>query len=354
MGWKNIKILAPFLLLLACVKDKPNTVTSTNTANGNVYIVCEGNFGNGDGTLYSYNSETDSVYSDLFRNANAQPLGDVFQSINRIGDSLYLCINNSDKILVLNALDKSLSGVISLPKPRYILPVSNTVAYVSSLYNNKVYIINPKTIQITGTVSQPYINTEGLCLNAGTIYIAVWDTSCSQIYATDAFSNSISKTININSFAPHDVLIDKEQMLWVLSGNPTKGRPSALYRIDPSTGNILKEYKFDSETDAIKPVFNATKDTLYFIAVKYDGTTKNNGIYRMNISANELPSAPFVQAEKYQYFWALGIAPSSGYIYVGDPKGFTQKGVVTIYKQDGTIFKTFKTGVGPGQFYFSE
>ncbi len=41
--------------------------------------MCEGNFGNGDATLYLYKPEKDSVYGDLYKSANNQPLGDVFQ-----------------------------------------------------------------------------------------------------------------------------------------------------------------------------------------------------------------------------------------------------------------------------------
>jgi hypothetical protein len=143
-------------------------------------------------------------------------------------------------------------------------------------------------------------------------------------------------------------------MLWVMAGNVTKGRSATLIRIDPSTGNILKAYTFANGVDPIKPAFNKTRDTLYYIQVKYDGTTNGNGIYRMSILDNELPTVSLIPTLPYQYYYALGIEPGTGYLYVGDPKGFTQKGTVGIYQQDGTLLKTFTTGLGPGQIYFGE
>ena len=74
----------------------------------------------------------------------------------------------------------------------------------------------------------------------------------------------------------------------------------------------------------------------------------------MGIHDAALPAQPFVAAKQYQYFWALGVDPVTGNIYVGDPKGFVQKGSVYIYQQDATLIKTFSVGLGPGHFYFDE
>ena len=142
-------------------------------------------------------------------------------------------------------------------------------------------------------------------------------------------------------------------MLWVLAGYEPE-RAGTLTRLDPSTGEILQSYHFPASAYPLKPVFNNTKDTLYFIEANYSGGTTNNGIYRMGINDAALPLAPFLQAEQYQYFYALGIDPLTGYVYVGDPKGFIQKGSVYILRPDGTKVTTFNVGVGPGHFYFDE
>ncbi|XZF15329.1 DUF5074 domain-containing protein [Chitinophagaceae bacterium MMS25-I14] len=358
MDRKSIKIVILALcwicLLAACKKgDSGNCCTlPTSDTSAKVYIICEGALSNGNSSLCLYLPAKDSVYEDVYKAANGQSVGDVFQSMTAIGNYYFLCINNSDKILVINKSDWKLQGTINVSKPRYILPISATKAYVSSLFSNKVNIIDPSTLQATGSFSMPFQNTEGLFLLNDSAFICTWDTATNNLYSINTTTNQPTHSFTMAGYAPQEILMDKEQKLWVLSGNITKGKPAAFTRFDPATGQILKAYNFTTTSDVIKPVFNPTKDTIYFIEVDYNGGTANNGIYRMGIHDAALPAQPFVATQQYQYFWALGIDPRNGNIYVGDPKGFTQKGVVTVYRPDASIITTFKTGLGPGHFYF--
>ncbi len=323
-------------------------------ATGNVYVMCEGNFGNGDASLYAYAPVNDSVYGDLYATANGHQVGDVLQSMQHIGDKLFLCVNNSDKILVLNAADRKQVGSISIPKPRYILPVTASKAYVSALYSNKVYIINPQTLQVTDTIELPGRNPEGMCRYNNSVIVCAWDTAGNAVYKIDISTDRLIQAINVAGKAPQEALLDKEQMLWVLAGEQFSGKTATWTRLDPSTGAVLKSYTFPAEANTVRPVFNNTRDTLYFIEANQGGGTTNNGVYRMGIHQDSLPTQAFVAARLYQYFWALGIDPLSGNIYVGDPKGFIQKGSVYIYKPDGTELRRFDVGLGPGHFYFDE
>ena len=358
MGRKSYKALIIVLCcwLASCKKDKPEPANNNLPgATGNVYIACEGNFGNGDATLYAYDPIHDSVYGDLYKKINGQPLGDVFQSMQRIGGRLFLCINNSDKIVVIDAVQRKVTGTISIPKPRYILPVSNTKAYVSALYSNRVYVIDPQTLSVTDTIILPDRNPEGMCLyNSDYAMICTWDTLGNHVYKIDASTNKLVQAIGLAGYAPQDALLDKDQMLWVLAGDQYSRRTCTWTRLDPSTGEILKSFTFSATVNAVKPVLNNTRDTLYFIEANQNGGITDNGIYRMGIHDGALPQQPFVAAQQHQYFWALGIEQSTGNIYIGDPRGFVQKGIVYIYQPDGTQLKHFDVGLGPGHFYFDE
>jgi YVTN family beta-propeller protein len=357
MGRETYKTLIVILCcwFASCKKDKPGVLNNTIPHGaGNVYVVCEGNFGLGEASLYAYQPSHDSVYGDLYMNANGQPLGDVFQSMVRIGDKFFLCVNNSNKIAVINADNWKLTNVINIPNPRYILPISPTRAYVSALYGNKVYVINPQTYAVADTIKLPGQNPEGMCLYNNTAVICTWDTADNHIYQVDATSGRVVQSIKIAGYAAQEVVVDKEQMLWVMAGDEPEGKVATLTRIDPSTGDILATYHFPSTADPLKPVFNQTKDTLYFIEANYNGGVANNGIYRMGIHDAALPTQAFIVPKQLQYFWALGIDPAMGNIYAGDPKGFVQKGTVYIYRPDGTQMGSYNVGIGPGHFYFDE
>lgn len=354
MGRQFCKIVACICLLLsACVKDKPAAPTTTRTS-GHVFVVCEGSYGSGNASLWSYNETTNTATGDVFASANVTSLGDVFQSMTRAGSEYLLCVNNSDIVYAIDTSTLALRRSLRVAKPRYAVPTNSNTAFISTLYGNQIQLLDLASFTIKKSIDLPYQNPEGMCRLNGKIFVCPWDTLCNKIYEIDENTATIAREISIGGYAPHAVLADKYGMVWVLSGNATKHRQAALTRIDPSTGATLKTFLFTSAEDPIKPAFNTTRDTLYFIKVRYDGTVSHNGIYRMNIDDESLPQSPFIPAREYQYFWALGIEPATGNIYVGDPKGFIQKGTVSVHRTDGTTVNTFDVGIGPGQFYFAD
>jgi DNA-binding beta-propeller fold protein YncE len=317
-----------------------------------VYIVCEGSYGSGNASLGLYIPATDSFYNDVYKAANAQALGDVFESMLRVGNYLFLLVNNSNNITVVADSDAHLITKISVPQPRYMLQVSASQAYISSMYSNKVYVLNLQQLALTDTISLPGLNPEGMLLYNNTAYISCWDTANHNFYQVNAATHGLVYTTTLNGFAPQELLLDADQKLWVLSGDAPLGKPAQLTRIDPDTHTILYTYYFPSGANPIKPVFNPTRDTLYYIEADFSGHTQYNGVFRMGIHDAALPTQAFIPAQSNQYFYALGISPLSGTIYIADPKGFVQKGLISVYRPDATLIKQFTCALGPGHFYF--
>ncbi|PSK92766.1 YncE family protein [Taibaiella chishuiensis] len=353
---QNSRLVAVALLCLlaACVKDKPDTTSPPPAGEGRqVYIADEGAMGNGNASLTVYNIDQGTVSNNVYAQANGgQALGDVLQSMTLLDGNLYLAVNNSDKITIVSQKDFRQTGSIAVPKPRYMLPVSEDKMYVSSLFYAQINIVNPKTMQVTGKIATDYKNTEGMTLLNGKVYACNWDTACSYLYEIDPIGDTITHRIPLAGRAPQQVTVDRDQKLWVLAGNVYKKKTASLTQIDPATRSILKSFVFPDQADVMKPVFNPTKDTLYYLGVNYSGGTAYNGLYRMPISATTLPAQQFIAAQPLQYYWGLGIDPVTGFIYLGDPKGFLQKGSVTIYRQDGSQVNRFDTDLGPGYFLF--
>jgi DNA-binding beta-propeller fold protein YncE len=233
-----------------------------------------------------------------------------------------------------------------------MLKVNDAKMYVSSLYYPEVNIVNPKTGQVTGKIDIDYPNSEGMASLNGKVYVCNWDTACNYIYEIDPATDQVSARINIAGRASQQVLIDKNKKLWVLAGNVYKQKIATLTQIDPATRTVLKSFTFPAGADIMKPCWNPTKDTLYFLGVNYNGGTDYNGVYRMDITATSLPVTLFIQAQPLQYYWALGLDSVTNQIYLGDPKGFIQKGNVSVYQTNGQKIRSFNTGLGPGYFSF--
>lgn len=346
-----------FLLIItvqACVKDKPEPPDNPPPSSGGrrLYIANEGSLGNGNSSLSFYNIDKDSIFNDVYSQKNGQQLGDIFQSMLIDGDQLYMAINNSDKIVVVNKQDFALAATIPVRRPRYMLKMNNEKMYVSSLYYPEINIINPVTRQVTGKIDIDYPNSEGMTLFNGKVYVCNWDTACNYIYEIDPATDQITARINIAGRASQQVLVDKNQKLWVLAGNVYKQKVATLTQIDPATKSIIKSFTFPAGADVMKPCWNPGKDTMYFLGVNYNGGTNYNGVYRMSINDSSLPVSLFIQAQALQYYWALGLDSVTNQIYLGDPKGFIQKGNVSVYQTSGQKIRSFNVGLGPGCFSF--
>lgn len=356
MGYKNLQALTlvfvSAVFFFSCKKEVEAPAPDLPSGEEKVFIVCEGSMGNGNAALSLYLPEKDSVYEDIYKTVNGKALGDVFQSMVRVGGQYLLSVNNSDKILSVDSGLK-LKAMVSVSKPRYLLPVNHQKVFVSSLFSNQVFILNPVTMVIEKTLSLPAQNPEGMLLFNQQLYICPWDTGSNKVYVVNPQTAELTDSFSIPGVAPSEILLDKEHKLWILSGNASEGKPAFWTCIDPATHQILKTFAFPPDAEPIHPVMNPTRDTLYFVEVNYNFGAAHNGVFRMSIYDQQLPETAFIPAQPFQYFWGLGIHPENGDIYVGDPKGFIQKSTVFIYRPDGSLKKQFNTGVGAGHFYFS-
>lgn len=344
------------VLLSSCVKDKPDptdVAPPSNLNTQNVYIVCEGSFGNGNSLLGLYRPEVDSVYTDVYGTVNnGDQLGDVFQSMTEIGDNYFLCINNSDKIVVINRDSWQFVATINVTKPRYIEKVSDNKAYVTSLYSNKITIINPQTFQVTGNITMPGKNPEGILKHGNTVLVALWDSAVSKLYQINPGNDFVSPVQNLAGRAPKEIIEDDLGHIWVLAGNVQQGKKATLTKIDGESFQQMATFDFPANADPMRLTTSPAGNRLYFLGVNYSGGLAFNGVYTMRTSDTSLPTQPLIPGQSLQYFWALGVDPYTGDLYVGDPKGFTQQGTVYIYNSDGDLKKQFLCGVGPGHFLF--
>ncbi|MGI9192061.1 MAG: hypothetical protein ACR2IL_08050, partial [Chitinophagaceae bacterium] len=140
--------------------------------------------------------------------------------------------------------------------------------------------------------------------------------------------------------------------LWVLAGNPYKGKSSYLLKINANQDLVQQVYSFPPNADPIKINTNATGDSLYFLMVNYGGTPSMNGLYRMSVNELNLPTQAWIPAPGGTYFWGYGIHPKTGAVYLSDPKGFTQQGSILKYNSQGQYQQTLRGGIGTNTFYF--
>lgn len=356
----NYHVPILFLLLCcvylqACVKDKPNPGKRPNaiTSNKGIVILNEGAYGINNADISFLDLDKRIISNNLYKQQNNKSLGDVAQSITMINGNYFVTVNNSNKVLVLDTANFQLHTTIAnVNFPRYILQVSPSKAYVSSLYYPQIKVLDLTTHQVTKTISVDHINTEQMTLVNGFVYCTSWDTASNVIYKINPNTDELVSKIPISGRASHSLALDKHNKLWVMSGNKYKNKPSYLSCIDPRTDTVIKTFAFPNQADPFRLTFNATRDTMYFIQVNYNGGSLYNGVYRMPIEANALPTNAFIPALLNSYYWALSIDSNSHHIYVSDPKGFAQQSTISEFNTKGQLIQQFQAGIGANTFLF--
>lgn len=349
-----LTLLCIICLSIQACKEPGDPVAPDMGAGRKVFITCEGSFGVGNSSLSLYTPANNTVSNDIYQAKNNFPLGDIFQSMMGIGDFYFLVVNNSDQIVVVQKSNLEFIGTIPVSKPRYILPISSQKAYVSTLYSNDIIVINPSTLSVQYKITLPAKNPEDMIYANGKVLVSCWDTSSKHIFYIDPNTDMVTDAKSTSAHAPQEIEKDKDGNIWILAGNVAKGKSAHIIKMDPGNGNIIKDYAFASTVDPLRLEFNKNKDTLFYIEVNYNGASQNNGVFKMGIYENSLPSQPIITAPSGTYYWGIAIDPEDGRLYVADPKGFNQKGTVSIYNTNGSFVHSFETGTGPGHFYFEK
>ena len=308
------------------------------TSGNGVYIINEGNFQFGNASVSYYDVDTKTLKEDIYKTANSIALGDVAQSMAVLNNKAYIVVNNSSKIEVVNAQTfVSVATIAGLPSPRYFLAVNNAKAYVSDYKANAISIVDLNTNTKTGSIPCTGF-TEEMAMAHGKVFVT--NAFRDKVYVINSSTDLITDSITVG-YGSSSIQQDKNGKLWVLCvGDQTNIIDATLYRINPLNNSVEMYFTFPVAEYPSKLKMNGTNDTMYFL---------NSGVYQMPISASSLPSSPFI-TQGSKSFYALGVDPASGVIYVADAIDYVQKSSVYRYTSQGVLLNTFKAGIITGDF----
>jgi len=329
----------------------PTPVDSTKTTfEHGVFVVNEGNYLSANASVTFINSN-DTVYQDIFTTANNRGLGDVAQSMKVQGNKGFIIVNNSNRIEVVSLTDfKTITSITGFNSPRYIEFIDSTKAYVTNMRKN-ISVVDLNTMTIVKNIATPYW-TESLLRYGQYMYVTCIgsfnETSAkrkSQVYIVDTKNDIIVDSILMGK-EPVGITVDRKDKVWVLcTGGYDHVEAPSLRRIDPVLQVVEKSFTFPIQQGVPSRLcMNPTRDTLYYLY---------GGVFRMAASSTELPSAPLIPLNGH-LFYALGIHPQTGEVYVSDAINYVQAGKVFRCSQSsGQLLYTYTVGRIPGSFCFT-
>lgn len=314
-----------------------------------LFIICEGNFQYGNATLSYYNTADSRVENEVFFKANGMKLGDVAQSMTMYGGKGWIVVNNSHVIFAIDPVTmKEVGRITNLTSPRYIHFINEEKAYVSQLWDNRIYIINPSTYSVSGFIEVPGMSkesgsTEQMVQLGKFVYCNCWSYQNSVI-KIDTESDTVVDSIEVG-IQPVSLVKDCNGYLWTLTDGGLEGSPYGyeaprLVCIDPETFIIKRIFRFRLGDSPSELVTNGDGNTLYWI---------NRDVWKMDVSALSLPSSPFVEQMNTKFF-GLTVDPVTSEVFVADAIDYTQRGVIYRFSPSGEPLDRFYVGVSPGAF----
>jgi DNA-binding beta-propeller fold protein YncE len=334
-------VMAFLAIAVSACGPKPTTPTNTNSSKGNtVFVVNEGNFMWGNAMLSAYDKTSNSLANDVFYTKNNRHLGDLFQSMKIMGDKAYLLMDNANKIELMKLPEMtSISTISGIQSPRYMLPISDHKAYVSSIHADGVHVINLDNNSLTKKIACPGW-TEHMLLSQGKVYIA--NMHSHYLYIADPIADVITDSVDIG-YGTSGIVIDKNNQLWVsTTGKSDEHIAASIKRINPATKAITLDLPFSSGS-ASRLCMNKGGDKMFYL---------NGDVYALDISASALPGTALITAAG-RNLYGLNLDPANDEIYISDAIDYVQSGVIYRYNASGTsILFQGRASIIPGDFCF--
>ncbi|MFI5217983.1 MAG: DUF5074 domain-containing protein [Bacteroidia bacterium] len=348
-------ISAILCIFYSCKKDDTSSNGGGNAifVRNGVLILNEGAFGFGNASVSFFNVNDKSVIEDVFSEVNSLPLGDVAQSITLFNNNLYIVVNNSQKIEVVDrSFFKSQFTINGFTSPRYFLAVNSSKAYVSDWSDNNIKIVNLSSYAISGSI--PAGNgPEQMLLANNKVYVANVGGfgNDSTVTVIDANTDNVLLSLQ-TGLNPNSLQQDKDGKIWTLcrgtigpdfTGGTTDDIGGMLLRINPVNDSIETVFNFTQFEHPLRLQINNAKDELFYLSgmSDYDGM-----VYKFGIYDGSLPSAPLIN----KIFYGLGIDPVNENIHGGYSPAFGQNGYMFRYSTAGVLIDSVKVGIGPNGF----
>lgn len=381
--WKSVLMIIPaavLALFAACREDEvvvpteydilPVTVPEGSDVVG-MYLLNEGNMGSNKCTLDYLDFVQGYYVRNLYAERNPhviKELGDVGNDIRVYGSRLYVVVNCSNKLEVLDARTGVRIAQVDIPNCRYV-NFYRGHAYVSS-YVGPVQLNNPNAVKgAVYKVDTLTLKVEGKCTvgyqpeeievlgeylyvaNSGGYMAPNYDNTVSVI-ELEGFRQMQKIPVGINL---HRVKADNHGRLWVTSRGDYETISSNLYVLQKKKGR--NEMEVTDTLDIPCSDFCISGDSLYYYSTEWNNFTQQNTITYGIINTETLQrvSNSFItdgtQAD-ITIPYGISIHPDTGDIYITDAKNYVSSGVLHCYSKDGKHKWSVRTGDIPAHMCF--
>jgi len=346
---KSLLILVLAASIFASCKkdDRSSTEPEQPTAERKgLYVLCEGLFNGNNTSLAYYNYDDKQLTTDRFFAVNKRGLGDTGNDIKVYGSKMYIVVNVSSTLEIVNPHTGASLKKIDLKdngvgrQPRYIVFNKNK-AFISN-FDGTVAVLDTASMAI-----EQYIkvgrNPEQMAISNNKLYVAnsggldpTYDNSISVINL-----NTLKETKKITVVENPTVLAaDQYGDIYVLSvGNYADVKPS-MATIDSKTDEVKAELAFSGGSMVI------SGDLAYIPA-------SGGKLKVFNVKTEKIEKEDFItDGTKITTLYGVAVDDLTGEVFITDAKNYKTGGEVFCFDETGKKKYSINVGINPNNVVF--
>ncbi len=317
-------------------------------------VVSEGQFGYGTSSLTSLTYQGE-VEQDLFRRVNNRPMGDVAQSMTKIGNKLYVPLNNSRKVEVMNA--QTFQSIETMTISHDVIPMyvchlgGDSIAVTDQKANSQLIIMDinhgedrpfvRRTISLGGYNRSFQMQLIGNKLFVGADRMTVFDLGKMNEQDKRELKKQDGETIQLTDFSK--IVVDKNGMLWALGH-------WQVFCIDPKTETTVYELNvgglnINSWTSSMD--ISPDGSTIYFNSARR--------VYTIDVDHPQVPANPIIAPtrEDGRTVYNMCVSKENTIFLCEVLYGSLSRSRIYEYEPDGTLVQEFRGGIFSHYIYFN-
>lgn len=340
------------LLIISCKPEppRPDPEPIPDVSANGLYILNEGSFQNNNSTLSYYDFTTGTFTENIFLDVNHRGLGDVGNDLQQYGSKLYIVVNNSNivEVVDINTVQSLKTISLSGKQPRYITFLDNK-AYVSC-FDGDVVRIDTASLQVEATVHTG-LNPDGICVCNGKIYVSNSGGLNSPNYGNtvsviDPASFTVTKDITVG-MNPTRIKAWGNRYVYVVSNGDYINVPFNFYKIDAQSDELVKTYNMEVVN------FEIYQNLAYIYTYNYFSMT-SSWIKVLDLETDEVIKDQFISdGTQLKSPYGIKVNPLNGDVYITDAGTFTTNGDVYRFDNQGRKKFSFEAGLNPQAMVFS-
>lgn len=339
------------LFLVSCKKDKvPVPFVETQLENGMI-VLCEGLFQQNNSSVSWVDLSNSEVSNSFFLNNAQRQLGDTGNDIKQYGNKIYIVVNVSSTIEVLDA--NNFASIKQIPmvensiskQPRNIA-FNDGKAYVTC-YDGFVDVIDTISLEIENRIpvgSNPegieVVNNKLYVSNSGGLNVGPMDSTVSVV---DIMSQQEIQKIVVG-LNPGQIAIDIEGDVYVVIRGDYAGIPSSLTRIDSQSDLVVQQFPIN--------VSSVAKMNENFLFSYYDFNSATNSIQLFNPLTELIENSSLIDGNAITTLYGMSYSSELNKIFVLDAMSFTNTGYVRKYSDNGVWEEDYHVGLNPTKILF--